>query len=59
MGQPVLGILTLYLNDHGLMEEKPIYERMTAAGNKLGLEIFCLHASRRQLYPQSHPSAHL
>ncbi|QHT60112.1 YheC/YheD family protein [Paenibacillus lycopersici] len=40
MGQPVLGILTLYLNDRGLMEEKPIYERMTAAGKTLGLEIF-------------------
>ncbi|MBO7745302.1 YheC/YheD family protein [Paenibacillus sp. MWE-103] len=40
MGQPVLGILTLYLNDRGLMEEKPIYARMTEAGKSLGLEIF-------------------
>ncbi|WP_219835997.1 YheC/YheD family protein [Paenibacillus sp. R14(2021)] len=40
MGQPVLGILTLYLNDNGLLEEKPIYASMTAAGKNLGLEVF-------------------
>lgn len=40
MTQPVLGILTLYLNDKGLLEEKPIYQRMTAAGRKMGLEVF-------------------
>lgn len=40
MAQPVLGILTLYLNDNGLLEEKPIYQKMTTAGRKLGLDIF-------------------
>ncbi|MBW7477047.1 YheC/YheD family protein [Paenibacillus oenotherae] len=40
MGQPVLGILTLYLNDNGLLEEKPIYQKMTTAGRKLGLDVF-------------------
>ncbi|SDX19911.1 YheC/YheD family protein [Paenibacillus sp. CF384] len=40
MVQPVLGILTLYLNDNGWLEEKPIYQRMTLAGKKLGLEVF-------------------
>ncbi|MFC5647620.1 YheC/YheD family protein [Paenibacillus solisilvae] len=40
MGQPVLGILTLYLNDNGLLEEKPIYQKMTVAGRKLGLDVY-------------------
>jgi glutathione synthase/RimK-type ligase-like ATP-grasp enzyme len=40
MGQPVLGIMTLYLNDHGLLEEKPIYQKMTVAGKRLGLDVF-------------------
>ncbi|WP_082083833.1 YheC/YheD family protein [Paenibacillus beijingensis] len=40
MTQPVLGILTLYLNDDGLLEEKTIYRRMTVAGRKMGLEVF-------------------
>jgi glutathione synthase/RimK-type ligase-like ATP-grasp enzyme len=40
MGQPVLGILTLYLNENGLLEEKPIYQKMTTAGRKMGLDVF-------------------
>ncbi|WP_274652298.1 YheC/YheD family protein [Paenibacillus humicola] len=40
MGQPVLGILTLYLNDNGLLEERTVYQKMTEAGRKLGLDIF-------------------
>ncbi|GGD74242.1 YheC/YheD family endospore coat-associated protein [Paenibacillus nasutitermitis] len=40
MGQPVLGILTLYLNDNGLLEEKQVYQKMTAAGRRIGLEVF-------------------
>ncbi|RAP75490.1 YheC/YheD family protein [Paenibacillus montanisoli] len=40
MSQPVLGILTLYLNDSGMLEEKPIYTRMILSGKKLGLDVF-------------------
>ena len=40
MGQPVLGIMTLYLNDNGLLEEKPIYQKMTIAGRKMGLDVY-------------------
>ncbi|WP_223068447.1 YheC/YheD family protein [Paenibacillus caui] len=39
MPQPVLGILTLYLNDKGQLEERKIYERMTIEGRKLGLNV--------------------
>ncbi|WP_138752476.1 YheC/YheD family protein [Paenibacillus sinopodophylli] len=40
MTQPVLGILTLYLNEAGHLEERSIYQKMTAAGRKLGLSVF-------------------
>ncbi|QNK59919.1 YheC/YheD family protein [Paenibacillus sp. PAMC21692] len=40
MTQPVLGILTLYLNDAGSLEERRYYERMTTEGRKLGLQVF-------------------
>lgn len=40
MTQPVLGILTLYLNEAGLLEERSIYQKMTSAGRKLGLSVF-------------------
>ncbi|PWV90569.1 glutathione synthase/RimK-type ligase-like ATP-grasp enzyme [Paenibacillus cellulosilyticus] len=40
MAKPVLGILTLYLNDSGALEERPIYQRMTTAAKKLGLDVF-------------------
>ncbi|MUT64449.1 YheC/YheD family protein [Paenibacillus sp. NEAU-GSW1] len=39
MTQPVLGILTLYLNENGLLEERDIYQKMTVAGRKLGLDV--------------------
>lgn len=40
MAQPELGILTLYLNDNKLLEEKPVYEKMIAAGAQMGLDVF-------------------
>ncbi|MDQ6422352.1 YheC/YheD family protein [Paenibacillus sp. LHD-117] len=40
MTQPVLGILTLYLNDAGTLEERSYYQRMTVEGRKLGLHVF-------------------
>ncbi|QAY65101.1 YheC/YheD family protein [Paenibacillus protaetiae] len=40
MTQPVLGILTLYLNDQGTLEEKSVYAKMISSGRKLGLTIF-------------------
>lgn len=40
MTQPVLGILTLYLNDTGTLEERKYYERMTIEGRRLGLQTF-------------------
>lgn len=40
MTQPVLGILTLYLNEAGLLEEKSIYQHMTVSAKKLGLNVF-------------------
>jgi len=39
MAQPILGILTLYLNDKGLLEERSVYQKMTAAGKRLGLDV--------------------
>lgn len=40
MSQPELGILTLYLNDNGVIEEKAVYASMIAAGSKMGLSMF-------------------
>ncbi|XEC96448.1 YheC/YheD family protein [Paenibacillus tarimensis] len=40
MAQPVLGILTLYLNNNRLLEEKPVYQKMITAGKRMGLDIF-------------------
>jgi glutathione synthase/RimK-type ligase-like ATP-grasp enzyme len=37
--QPLLGILTLYLNDGRALEERLIYERMTSAGKRRGLRV--------------------
>ncbi|MFD0962253.1 YheC/YheD family endospore coat-associated protein [Paenibacillus chungangensis] len=39
MTQPTLGVLTLYLNDNGLLEERGIYRMMTIEGKKLGLDV--------------------
>ncbi|MEK5475412.1 YheC/YheD family protein [Paenibacillus sp. FSL R5-0407] len=40
MTQPVLGILTLYLNDKKHLEERHIYQRMITEGQRLGLDVF-------------------
>lgn len=40
MTQPVLGILTLYLNEHRQLEEKLIYQKMIMAGKRMGIEVF-------------------
>ncbi|GGG26583.1 YheC/YheD family endospore coat-associated protein [Paenibacillus abyssi] len=40
MAQPSLGILTLYLNDDRLLEERLVYQKMITAGRKLGLDCF-------------------
>jgi glutathione synthase/RimK-type ligase-like ATP-grasp enzyme len=40
MTKPVLGILTLYLNERKALEERSIYEKMTVAGNRIGLSVF-------------------
>ncbi len=40
MRQPALGILTLYLNESKSLEERPVYEKMTAAGKRIGLPVF-------------------
>lgn len=40
MSQPVLGILTLYLNNQKKLEEPQVYERMIEEGRKLGLDVF-------------------
>lgn len=39
MTQPVLGILTLYLNDAGVLEERDYYRKMTVEGRKMGLNV--------------------
>jgi glutathione synthase/RimK-type ligase-like ATP-grasp enzyme len=40
VAQPVLGILTLYLNNKKHLEERHIYQRMIIEGQKLGLDVF-------------------
>ncbi|SDT27479.1 Glutathione synthase/RimK-type ligase, ATP-grasp superfamily [Paenibacillaceae bacterium GAS479] len=40
MTQPILGILTLYLDDKGTLEERSVYQQMITAGKKMGLEAF-------------------
>ncbi|BBI32422.1 YheC/YheD family endospore coat-associated protein [Cohnella abietis] len=40
MAQPVLGILTLYLNDSKVLEERPVYEKMISAGRRIGISVF-------------------
>ncbi len=39
MAQPILGILTLYLNNKGYLEERSVYQKMTVLGKRLGLDI--------------------
>lgn len=40
MPRPVLGILTLYLNEHKQLEERIVYQNMITEGRKLGLDIY-------------------
>ncbi|RKP54194.1 YheC/YheD family protein [Cohnella endophytica] len=40
MTKPVLGILTLYLNNSKKLEERPVYEKMISEGRKIGLSVF-------------------
>jgi hypothetical protein len=40
MAQPVLGILTLYLTNSKMLEERPVYEKMIAAGKRIGISVF-------------------
>ncbi|MBM6382390.1 MULTISPECIES: YheC/YheD family endospore coat-associated protein [Paenibacillus] len=40
MSSPVLGIMTLYLNEHRALEERSIYRRMILEGRKRGLDIY-------------------
>jgi len=36
---PTLGILTIYLNDRKAIDERPMFQKMTLAGQKLGLDV--------------------
>jgi glutathione synthase/RimK-type ligase-like ATP-grasp enzyme len=40
MSLPTLGILTLYLNENKVLEERSVYEKMIAAGRRIGLNVF-------------------
>uniref|UniRef100_UPI00046FFD5C YheC/YheD family endospore coat-associated protein n=1 Tax=Paenibacillus zanthoxyli TaxID=369399 RepID=UPI00046FFD5C len=40
MPEPVLGILTLYLNNAKQLEEKSIYSKMITQGKRIGLDVF-------------------
>ncbi|WP_324616499.1 YheC/YheD family endospore coat-associated protein [Paenibacillus bouchesdurhonensis] len=40
LSQPVLGILTLYMNEKKQLEERHIYQKMIVEGQKIGLDIF-------------------
>ncbi|MEN1985326.1 YheC/YheD family endospore coat-associated protein [Paenibacillus hubeiensis] len=40
MSSPVLGIMTLYLNDHRGLEERGIYRKMILEGRKRGLDVY-------------------
>ncbi|MGG2995984.1 YheC/YheD family protein [Paenibacillus macerans] len=55
MSQPVLGILTLYLNDKKQLEERHIYQKMIAEGQRLGLDVFVftpadVHEKKKLIY---------
>jgi len=53
--QPVLGILTLYLNEAKQLEEKSVYRRMIIEGKRIGLDVFVftpmdVHASKELIH---------
>lgn len=41
---PTLGILTIYLNDRKAIDERKMFQRMTLAGRKRGLDVFVFTA---------------
>lgn len=49
MPRLILGILTLYLNDAGLLEERKIYEHMTIEGDKLDMQVIVFTPSDVQV----------
>jgi glutathione synthase/RimK-type ligase-like ATP-grasp enzyme len=40
LAQPDLGILTLYMNEKRVLEERRVYEKMIAAGKRIGVNVF-------------------
>ncbi len=38
-GKPLLGILTLYLNERKVIDERRMFQKMTKVGQKLGLDV--------------------
>lgn len=55
MPEPVLGILTLYLNEAKQLEEKTVYRRMIIEGQRLKLDVFVftpmdVHATKEQIH---------
>ena len=55
MPQPVLGILTLYLNEAKQLEEKGVYQKMITQGKKIGLDVYVftpmdVHTSKEQIH---------
>lgn len=55
MPEPVLGILTLYINEAKQLEEKAVYRRMIIEGSRIGLDVFVftpmdVHPSKEQIH---------
>ncbi|MDQ0191818.1 YheC/YheD family endospore coat-associated protein [Paenibacillus wynnii] len=55
MPEPVLGILTLYLNEAKQLEEKSVYQRMITQGKRIGLDVFVftpmdVHSSKELIH---------
>jgi len=53
--EPVLGILTLYINEAKQLEEKAVYRRMIIEGSRIGLDVFVftpmdVHPSKEQIH---------
>jgi glutathione synthase/RimK-type ligase-like ATP-grasp enzyme len=53
--EPVLGILTLYLNEAKQLEERAVYRRMIIEGKRIGLDVFVftpmdVHTSKEQIH---------
>lgn len=55
LSEPVLGILTLYLNEKKQLEERHIYQQMISEGQKMGLDVFVftpmdVYDSKKMIY---------